>query len=38
MDILLEGLTLIVGIVMGIAVAWLVLNGVLTMAFRRPTT
>jgi hypothetical protein len=37
MDILLEGLTLIVGVAMGIAVAWLVLNGVLTVAFRRPS-
>jgi hypothetical protein len=37
MDILLEGLTLIVGIATGVAVAWLLLNGVLTLAFRRPT-
>jgi hypothetical protein len=38
MDILLEALTLVVGVAMGVAVAWLVLNGVLTVAFRRPTT
>jgi hypothetical protein len=36
MNILLEMMTLIVGIAMGIAVAWLLLNGVMTVAFRRP--
>ena len=37
MDVVLEVLTLIIGIATGIAVAWLVLNGVMLLAFRRPT-
>jgi hypothetical protein len=36
MDIVFEGLTLIVGVVTGVGLAWLVLSGVLTLAFRRP--
>ena len=36
MNLLLEALTLIVGVATGTAVAWLVLNAVLMLAFRRP--
>jgi hypothetical protein len=35
MDILLELLMLVVGVATGVAIAWLVLNGVMTVAFRR---
>jgi hypothetical protein len=35
MEILAVLLTLVVGVATGIAVAWLVLNGVMTVAFRR---
>jgi hypothetical protein len=35
MDILLELLMLVVGVATGVAIAWLVLNGVMTLAFRR---
>ena len=35
MEILLELLMLVVGIATGIALAWLLLSGVMTLAFRR---
>jgi len=35
MEILLELLMLVVGVATGVALAWLVLNGVMTLAFRR---
>jgi hypothetical protein len=35
MEILLELVMLVVGVATGVALAWLVLNGVMTLAFRR---
>ena len=36
MDIVFQGLTLVVGVATGVGLAWLVLSGVMTLAFRRP--
>ena len=35
MEILLELMMLVVGVATGVALAWLLLSGVLTLAFRR---
>jgi hypothetical protein len=36
MDILFEGLTVVFGVATGTGLAWLVLNGFLSLAFRPP--